>query len=196
MKELGYTTPKILLASRSPRRHDLLAQLGVEFTIVTADIDESVHPNEHFDDYVRRVAQDKARAALQRHPDQIILAADTIVVLGEEILLKPRDRDDHFAMLSKLSGKSHRVLTAVALAKEGDITMRVSDTQVSFRELNANEIRAYWETGEPQDKSGGYASQGMASIFIEHLQGSWSGVVGLPLFETFELLQCLSFKKA
>lgn len=188
LKTLGHNLPKILLASQSPRRKELLTQLGVDFDIISCDVDESIHPDENPKDYVLRVAIEKAEAGLKKFPSEKILGADTIVVLNAEIFLKPTDKTDHINMLRKLSGQTHHVLTAVALASEKETKTIMTDTTVCFRELNEFEINHYWDTGEPCDKSGGYASQGIASTFIKRIEGSWSGVVGLPLFETFELL--------
>ncbi len=194
LKTLGHKIPKIVLASQSPRRKELLAQLDVEFQIIHTDVDESVHPNENPTDYVLRVAKEKAEAGLKKFPSEKILGADTIVVLNGEIFLKPVDKTDHIRMLRKLSGQTHHVLTAVALASAEGIKNIMTDTAVTFRELSEFEINHYWDTGEPCDKSGGYASQGIASTFIKRIEGSWSGVVGLPLFETFELLRDLAFE--
>ena len=189
MNKLGYKLPKILLASKSPRRKELLSQLEVDFEIISVDVDESIQSDENPKVYVKRVAKEKAEAGLKIFPANKILGADTIVVLEDEILLKPTDKSDHINMLKKLSGKTHHVLTAVALANSHETKTIMTETAVTFRVLNENEINHYWDTGEPQDKSGGYASQGIASIFIKRIEGSWSGVVGLPLFETFELIK-------
>lgn len=192
MKKLGYNLPKVLLASQSPRRRDLLTQLGVDFDVIALDVDETMQAGEPPKDYVNRIAIKKAQAGLAQFPDEIILAGDTIVVLDNEVFLKPTNREDHKKMLQKLSGKTHHVLTAMALASSDGTKKTMSDTAVTFRKLTEDEIDKYWDTGEPQDKSGGYASQGIASIFIERIEGSWSGVVGLPLFETFKLLSAAS----
>ncbi len=181
--------PLVCLASVSPRRRELLAQIGVPHTITGAHIDETAHTGETPRDYVLRMARQKAltvRAGGERLP---VLAADTTVVLDDVIYGKPRDREDGIAMLARLSGRTHEVLTAVAIAAERGVTLRLSASSVRFRALTLEECAAYWETGEPHDKAGGYAVQGAAAVFIESLSGSYSGVMGLPLFETAELLR-------
>ena len=182
-------SPLVCLASVSPRRHELLAQIGVPHTVVAADIDESVRTGEAPRDYVLRMARQKALTVRERGATLPVLAADTTVVLDNTIFGKPRDRDDGLAMLGRLSGRTHEVLTAVALANSRDVTLRLSVSTVRFRGLSSEECVAYWETGEPRDKAGGYAIQGVAAVFIESLSGSYSGVMGLPLFETGELLR-------
>ena len=182
-------SPLVCLASVSPRRHELLAQIGVPHTVVAADIDESVRTGEAPRDYVLRMARQKALTVRERGATLPVLAADTTVVLDNTIFGKPRDRDDGLAMLGRLSGRTHEVLTAVALANSRDVTLRLSVSTVRFRGLSSEECLVYWETGEPRDKAGGYAIQGAAAVFIESLSGSYSGVMGLPLFETGELLR-------
>lgn len=181
-------TPLIYLASRSPRRRELLLQIGVHHEVVHADVDESLHPGEAPAEYVIRLALEKARAARQGRPSLPVLGADTAVVIDNEILGKPRDRDDFLAMMRRLSGHSHKVLTGVALVGE-DEESRLSVSKVSFRTLSEREAEAYWESGEPADKAGGYAIQGLGALFITRVEGSYSGVMGLPLFETAELLR-------
>jgi septum formation protein len=180
--------PLVCLASVSPRRRELLNQLGVPHTVSAADIDETVRPGEPAADYVLRMACVKARAVRLRDPRLPVLAADTTVVVDGLICLKPRDRADGIAMLRLLSGRTHQVLTAVALATAAGVSFRLSASEVRLRVVTAAECAAYWETGEPHDKAGGYAIQGRGALFIEHLSGSYSGVMGLPLFETGELL--------
>ena len=192
----------IYLASRSPRRRELLAQIGVKFEPLLfregprqdADTDEAVRPGEQPDDYVRRVSMLKCEAAwqrvvmrrgLQRKP---VLAADTTVALTGEILGKPVDRDDAKRILRILSGTQHRVLTAVALQYEERFEMLVSESLVTFSPIPADRIAAYVETGEPFDKAGAYAIQGRAGAFVERIEGSYSGIMGLPLYETVQLL--------
>jgi len=182
-------TPLVCLASVSPRRRELLAQIGVPHIVVAADIDETAMPGEVPRDYVMRMARQKALTVRERGERLPVLAADTTVVLDNTIYGKPRDRDDGIAMLGRLSGRTHEVLTAVALAKSSDVTLRLSVSTVCFHGLTAQECAAYWDTGEPRDKAGGYAIQGAAAVFIESLRGSYSGVMGLPLFETAELLR-------
>jgi septum formation protein len=186
------TGQMIYLASASPRRHELLAQIGVSFTTVDIEVDESIHEGETPEDYVCRVALEKARAGLAVIRDRAInghvLGADTAVIVDDEILGKPIDREMAASMLRKLSGKTHRVMSAVALAG-GEEIVRLSISRVTFRELSDEEIKDYIATGEPLDKAGAYGIQGHASVFIPLLEGSYSGVMGLPLYETGELLK-------
>jgi septum formation protein len=181
--------PVVRLASVSPRRRELLAQIGVPHVVTGAHIDESVHAGEKSHDYVQRMARTKAQAVRDKHGDLPVLAADTTVVLDGLVFGKPADRADAARMLGLLSGRTHEVLTAVALASAEGISMRMSVSAVRFRLLTELEISAYWDTGEPQDKAGAYAVQGLAAVFIESLTGSYSGVMGLPLFETAEILR-------
>ena len=185
------TEQPLYLASSSPRRRELLSQIGVSFRTVSPDIPEQQLPGESPEAYVRRLALEKAAAGLGLvDGPAIVIGSDTSVVLDDEILGKPRDRADGLAMLARLSGRSHRVMTAVALVdSRGNKQSRLSISDVNFRILSVAECESYWETGEPADKAGGYAIQGRAAVFIEHLSGSYSGVMGLPLFETAELLQ-------
>ena len=180
--------PLLCLASVSPRRRELLRQIGVEHVVSGADIDEAVRPGEGAADYVVRMACAKARAVQTRAPQLPVLAADTTVVLDGLICAKPRDRADGIAMLGRLSGRTHQVLTAVALATVSGVASRLSTSEVRLRTVTPAECAAYWDTAEPHDKAGGYAIQGRGALFIEHLCGSYSGVMGLPLFETGELL--------
>jgi septum formation protein len=180
--------PLLCLASASPRRRELLAQLGVPHVLAVPDIDETVLAGEPAADYVVRMARAKAGIA---HPDGEglpVLAADTTVVIEERICGKPADAEEGIAMLLRLSGRSHEVLTAVALAVRGEVNHRLSRSEVRFRHLSLTEATAYWNSGEPRDKAGSYAVQGHGAVFVEHLSGSYSGVMGLPLFETAELL--------
>lgn len=180
----------LILASASPRRRKLLAQIGIACSVRPVDLDESAQPGEAPLAYVERLALAKARAGLDgQKADSVVLGADTAVVLDDEILGKPRDRDDAFAMLRRLSGREHEVLTAVALASRGRAAVRTSTSRVGFAPLSDAVIAAYWATGEPADKAGAYGIQGFAAAFIHHVSGSYSGVVGLPLFETVELLR-------
>jgi nucleoside triphosphate pyrophosphatase len=193
----------IYLASRSPRRRELLAQIGVKFEPLLfregprqdADTDEAVRPGEQPDDYVRRVTMLKCEAAwqrivmrrgLRRMP---VLAADTTVALANEILGKPTDRADAERILKLLSGTRHRVLTAVAVGFEQRFEMAVSESQVTFGILDDSRIQTYIQSGEPFDKAGAYGIQGRAGAFIERIEGSYSGVMGLPLYETGRLLR-------
>ena len=181
----------VYLASGSPRRRELLQQIGVSFRVVGMAVDEAVLPDETPSAYVTRLAAAKAVAGWERSRDahQVpVLAADTAVVLDGQILGKPADRQDAEGMLRLLSGRTHEVLTAVALRTANGLQSRISRSEVTFRSIAAAEARAYWETGEPSDKAGAYAIQGRGAIFIADLRGSYSGVMGLPLFETAEIL--------
>jgi septum formation protein len=182
----------IYLASGSPRRRELLQQIGVSFQLVGADLDETALQGESALAYVSRLAQAKATVGWERSRNSggaPVLAADTAVVLDGRILGKPKGLNDAMAMLLELSGRAHEVLTAVALRTAGGIEAKVSRSTVTFRSIDRSEARAYWETGEPSDKAGAYAIQGYAAIFISDLKGSYSGVMGLPLFETAALLK-------
>jgi septum formation protein len=180
--------PLVCLASMSPRRRELLAQIGVPHLVSAADIDEAVLPGEPAADYVVRLARAKALAVQARAAALPVLAADTTVVIDGAICSKPTGESETVAMLQRLSGRSHQVLTAVALATERGVALRLSASEVRFRRLSRAECAAYWRSGEPRDKAGGYAVQGRGAVFIEHLSGSYSGVMGLPLFETAQLL--------
>jgi septum formation protein len=183
--------PQLYLASASPRRKQLLEQLGLRFEVVVADVDERLRPGEAAEDYVSRVAAAKAQAVVRRlgSPSLPVLAADTAVVLGGIILGKPKDRADGIAMLDRLAGRSHQVLSAVALWHAGGARMAVSRSRVTFRTISPEEAAVYWASGEPADKAGGYGIQGLGGVFVESLDGSYSGVMGLPLFETAALLK-------
>ena len=194
--------PRIYLASRSPRRRELLAQIGVRFDLLLfrsgsredEEVSEEWLPGETPEAYVQRVARAKAqfgadllaRRPLVAHP---VLAADTTLDLDGEVIGKPRDEDDAMAILDRLSGRSHRVLTAIAMARDGRIEHRLSISDVRFRTVSAGEIRRYVQSGEPMDKAGAYGIQGRAATFIEEIRGSHSGIVGLPLCETALLLR-------
>ncbi len=180
----------IVLASASPRRLELLRQIGIEPIVRPAHIDES-RREESAEAYVKRMALEKAQAIAADLGDDsmIVLGADTAVVLDEATFGKPRDAADAAAMLHRLSGRTHQVLSAVALVRGDRQAVRLSETAVRFRVLDAAEIAAYWRTGEPADKAGSYAIQGRAAMFIEEIHGSCSGVAGLPLYETAQLLK-------
>jgi septum formation protein len=183
----------LLLASASPRRQELLAQIGVPHAVLAVDVDESALPGESPEQLVQRLARDKALAGRDRDGGaRPVLGADTVVVLGTRVFGKPRDEEDALQMLQALSDRSHRVLTAVALALPGKgsaVLEQCSDTEVQMRPITPEEIRAYWASGEPAGKAGGYAIQGRGAAFIRHIRGSYSGVMGLPLYETAQLLQ-------
>ena len=181
---------RLYLASSSPRRRELLTQIGVSYQVISIDVPEQRSAGESPADYAQRLALEKARAGHLAAEDSSIpvLGADTVVVLDDMVLEKPKDKSDGLAMLETLSGKTHEVLSAVALVGEKEKII-LNRSRVSFRETTAQEREAYWETGEPKDKAGGYAIQGLAAVFISKLEGSFSGVMGLPLFETAELLK-------
>lgn len=184
----------LYLASGSPRRRELLTQIGVPFTVVIADIDETPLPEESPAAYVERLARGKAQAgfamlaATQAQAPLVVLGADTAVILDGQILGKPLDEAEALAMLAALSGREHEVLTAVAVLDGQRCETRSVSSRVRMRPVGMQEAQAYWATGEPRDKAGSYAIQGLAAIFVESLQGSYSAVVGLPLSETAELL--------
>ncbi len=181
----------IYLASASPRRSALLRQIFVPHQILIPNIDESRFAGESPADYVVRLARAKAQrvwSRLKPEESRPVLAADTTVALGEEIFGKPADRAEGVTMLQRLAGRTHQVYTAVALAHLGGLEHALSVSNVTFRLLSAADCQAYWDSGEPQDKAGGYAVQGLAAAFITGLSGSYSGVMGLPLAETAQLL--------
>lgn len=185
------TLRPLLLASASPRRSALLRQIFMPHEIRIANVDESRLPGELPADYVMRLAKAKAERIwnhLEGDEVRPVLGADTSVALGNEIFGKPRDREDCIAMLQHLSGVTHQVYTAVALCHAGLTTHRLSLSQVTFKTLSIAECVTYWNSGEPADKAGGYAVQGLAAAFITNINGSYSGVMGLPLAETAELL--------
>ena len=177
--------PRLIVASASPRRQDILRALGVSFELRPAGIDETRGAGESPEAMVRRLAAAKALAV---GDDGIVLAADTAVVLDDEVFGKPTGEGEALAMLGRLSGRRHRVYTAVALRKDGRVTGALSRTEVSFRELAPGEAERYWATGEPAGKAGAYAIQGYGGLFVATIMGSYSGVVGLPVFETAGLL--------
>ena len=182
---------RIYLASSSPRRRELLDQIGVRYHVLPVAADERRHAGESPRDYVLRMALSKARLAAAdpgRVLDLPVLAADTVVVIDGDVLGKPANRDNATAMLARLSGRTHEVLTAVAVMHRTE-GVRISTSQVAFRLIDPLEAAAYWATGEPQDKAGAYAIQGRGAVFVARLEGSYSGVVGLPLFETAQLLR-------
>ena len=179
---------QIILASASPRRKELLDQIKVRYQVYPVDLDETPLPDETPLDYVQRLAAAKSAACLaQLKTGTPVLAADTAVILDNVIMGKPRDQADALAMLRQLSGRTHQVYSAISL-RGREHSQSLSITEVTFRRLTEPEILAYWHSGEPLDKAGGYAIQGMGGAFVESIKGSFSGVVGLPLFETAELL--------
>ena len=198
--------PRLYLASRSPRRRELLTQIGVQYDTIffrnppreDRELDETPHADEIPMVYVERVARAKAEQGRQIVAErrlllQPVLAADTALEFDGRIIGKPADTDDAQGILRRLSGNTHRVLTAVAVAFEGRIESRLSVSEVRFGVLEETEIRRYVSSGEPMDKAGAYGIQGHAGMFVEHLAGSYSGVMGLPLFETAQLLRLFDF---
>jgi septum formation protein len=177
------------LASASPRRWEILQALGLVFTAAAEDVDESRLEGEDPESMAIRLATTKAQAAANndRH-DNVILAADTVVTIGDAVFGKPESREDAVMMLELLSGKGHIVLTGVAVLCQGVVRTTVSRTSVRFREISPDEAAHYWQSGEPCDKAGAYAIQGKGGIFVEAISGSYSGVVGLPIFGTARLL--------
>ncbi len=179
---------QLILASASPRRKELLEQLKLKIIIQPVDIDETPKPGEKPLTYVERVAAEKSQlCAAISNTILPILAADTAVILDDTILGKPVNRDDAMHMLSRLSGRTHQVFSAVSLRGNAHWNT-VSITEVTFRKIKEIEMHAYWQSGEPIDKAGSYAIQGLGGLFVESIKGSYSGVVGLPLFETAQLL--------
>jgi septum formation protein len=185
--------PFIYLASQSPRRKELLQQIGVKFEQISVDVDETAADGEDPESYVVRVAGEKAKAGWQLVEQQglrplPVLGADTAVILGQQIMGKPRDRSHGLAMLSELSGQTHQVMSAVCFHSHGRQWCLLNTTEVTFRTISPTELQQYWDTGEPIGKAGAYAIQGRAAVFVERLKGSYSAVVGLPLLETHQLL--------
>lgn len=181
-------TPSLFLASTSPRRRELLAQLGLDFHVLRVDVDESTRTGEAPPDYVLRLAREKAAAGLAQAGEGVVIAADTTVVLGETVLGKPASLDEALAMWRALSGREHVVLTGVAVGAGDRLESQVVGTRLRFRTLSEAEMRAYWASGEPCDKAGGYAIQGLGAVFVTGIDGSYSNVVGLPLAETAAML--------
>jgi septum formation protein len=179
-------SPLLYLASTSPRRREILQSLGIEFEVVMVETDESPLAGESAEDLVVRLARAKAEAATGA---EVVLGSDTVVVLDDVVLGKPEDADDAVDMLLALSGRSHTVLTGVALRTPNGTRVVLSKTDVRFREIDRDEAIGYWHSGEPADKAGSYGIQGRGGMFVEAINGSYSGVMGLPVFETVELLK-------
>lgn len=182
----------IYLASRSPRRQELLQQINVSYRLLDVELPEIPHSNESADVFVQRMALAKARAGLKQieKKDPLpVLGADTVVVVDGEILGKPINKDDAFKMLQRLSNREHEVFSSVALLNHEKKVVKLNRSKVIFRSLTNDDIDAYWRSGECQDKAGAYGIQGKAAVFIQNLNGSYSGVMGLPLYETSEILQ-------
>ncbi len=184
----------VYLASASPRRQDLLRQAGIAHQVIVPSIDEVVQSGETAEEFVMRVAREKAQFVLaliaqQGKPAAPVLGADTCIALEGEIFGKPADREQGIHMLSRLAGRSHEVLTGVALLSEGKLLQELSRSRVVFGAISASEIEDYWDSGEPADKAGAYAIQGSAAAFIERIEGSYTGIVGLPLFEVTNMIK-------
>jgi len=184
---------QIYLASKSPRRRQLLEQIGVRFELVDADVDESAFPIEAPQEFVLTLARAKVMAAnehltSENLPLKPVLGADTCVVIDDEILGKPNNKGEAIRMLTRLSGTTHSVYTGVALYHDGKMNTQISHSSVTFAVLQSEQIEQYWASSEPTDKAGAYAIQGRAATFITQMNGSYSGVVGLPLYETTQLL--------
>lgn len=180
--------PKVILASASSRRHELLKHLLGDFNIQTADIDETPFTNELPEALVKRLAYSKADAVFRKNPNAIVIAADTIVTFGDQIFGKPKDQNDSISILKKLSNQRHIVMTGVAMFGADKKIAKVVKTEVEFACLSIQQIQKYWQTGEPQDKAGSYAIQGIGGKFVKRINGSYSNVVGLPLVETTSML--------
>lgn len=179
----------LILASGSPRRHQLLGMLGIPHEVDPADIEESARPGEPPVETARRLARAKAQAVAGRHPGRWVLGADTLVVLAREVLGKPGSPAEAEAMLARLQGVEHQVVTAVALARDGQVRERCDLTRVRFRRVSTDLIRSYVATGEPLDKAGGYGVQGPGAALVEWIEGDFFGVMGLPLRLVVELLE-------
>jgi len=183
------TKPQLILASSSPRRRELLDQIQVSYKALPVNIDESHIPGESAEQYVKRLATEKAEAGYAKNPHCIVLGSDTIVIIGPTILGKPENKEHGIEMLSLLSGNTHQVITAVAVHSSDYKACVMSLSEVEFAKLTAQQIEAYWQTGEPEDKAGAYGVQGIAAQFIKRIVGSYSSIMGLPLFETAQLLE-------
>ena len=181
------------LASSSPRRREILTALGLDFSVGGADLDEARLDGESAEEMVLRLAAAKAQAG-SPGDEYAVIGADTAVVLGDDVFGKPRDGDDAVAMLQALSGKTHQVMTGVAVWASAGAGVALSVTDVRFREISPDEALQYWQSGEPADKAGAYAIQGKGGVFVEEINGSYSGVVGLPVFETVRLLEDAGIK--
>ena len=182
---------RLILASSSPRRRELLAQLGFEFEVYSPDIDESILPEETVEAYVARLACAKAAAVIARYPDAWVIAADTSLGVDGKILGKPESKAHAFAMWRMLSNRKHDVFSGVCVRTKQQISSIVVRTEVEFQALSSTDMEQYWATGEPIGKAGGYAIQGIAARYIPTIQGSYSNVVGLPLYETTQLLSAI-----
>ena len=181
-----------ILASASPRRAELLRQIGLKFSVRPSDIDEHLFDDEQPGNYVQRLAIEKA--SVQKTQDQLVIAADTIVLIDQSILGKPTDKAQGLEMLMRLSGRSHQVMTGVALSGPGGLITQTVVSTVRFKPFDRAFAERYWASGEPKDKAGSYGVQGLGAVFIEHLEGSYSNVMGLPLFETAQMLETMGVR--
>lgn len=184
--------PQIILASASPRRAELLQQIGIDFEIQPVDIDESERPDENAVDLVQRLAIEKSQAL--KDTDLPVLGSDTLGVLDGKLLVKPNDKEHAIQMLSRMSNNWHEILSAVAISYQGDTQVALNKNRVFFAEITKQQIEDYWRTIEPQDKAGAYAIQGLGAVFIKRIEGSYSGIMGLPLYETSQLLSAVGIQ--
>lgn len=185
---------KLYLASTSPRRAELLSQLGLDFELVNAPIEEVGLPNESPESFIRRMAIEKATDGFNKLAGDVwVIAGDTALVVDNKVLGKPRNKADAMKMWRLISGREHKVLSSVALMHDGVVFCELNETQVFMREITQAEMESYWATGEPQDKAGAYAIQGLGSKFIKRIEGSYSGVMGLPLYELNQILEKAGF---
>ncbi|MDT0582252.1 MULTISPECIES: Maf family protein [Alteromonadaceae] len=184
---------RVILASASPRRKELLQHLIPHFDIISADVDETPLADESPERLVARLAEAKATKVATHHPDKLVIGADTIVTFGDQIFGKPENQNDSIRMLSMLSSQTHQVITAVAFRYQNKSFVEQVKTQVTFACLNEQDMRNYWQSGEPQDKAGSYAIQGIGGQFVKSIKGSHSNVVGLPLYETKVMLNKIGY---
>lgn len=190
------TAVPVILASQSPRRRELLTLAGIPHEVCPADIDETVHPGERPVPHCERLARAKAHTLALEHPEALVIGSDTIVVIDGDILGKPRDRDDAIRMLGRLSGRSHTVHTAIAVAHRGETHSAVETVAVHFRALTRRQIEAYVDTGEPMDKAGAYGIQGCGATIVERIDGDYYAVMGLPLCRLITLVRDLGYDYA
>jgi septum formation protein len=190
------SAPPLVLASRSPRRAELLERLGLRFEVLPAEIDESYVDHEMPADHAERLAREKAFAIAQRRPESLVVGSDTIVVLGSDVLGKPRDERDAVAMLQRLSGREHQVFTGVAVANQGRVESDLERVSVRFRRLSQRECEEYVATSEPMDKAGAYGIQGFGSALVERIDGDYFAVMGLPVVRTLELISRFGWRYA
>lgn len=183
------STPRLILASRSPRRAELLARLGIRFEIIATEIDESYVDNEMPADHAERLAREKALTVAAAHPDATVIGSDTIVIIDEDVLGKPATETEAVQLLRRLSGRDHEVFTAVAVARGDRVDSAIERVRVRFRNLSETECREYVDTGEPMDKAGAYGIQGFGSALVESIEGDYFAVMGLPVVRTLELLK-------